>query len=191
MKQQKAVFADAGWIEKNIRDFPGAPAARIGDEWALLSAAKEGVDGEWNTMTISWGGLGVLWGKDVAFVFVRPGRQTREFMDAASLFTLSFFDRSCHKALEICGAQSGRDIDKAAETGLTAVVFNSGLIAGALAFKEATEVIVCRKIYTHDIDPAAFLDKAIESCYPEKDYHRMYVGEVLGLRVRASSKEAP
>jgi flavin reductase (DIM6/NTAB) family NADH-FMN oxidoreductase RutF len=181
MKQQKAVSADAGWIEKNIRDFPGSPAARIGDEWALLSAADAGT---WNTMTVSWGGLGVLWNKDVAFVFVRPGRHTRKFMDAASLFTLSFFDRSRRRALEICGARSGRDIDKAAETGLTPIVFDSGSGAGAPAFKEAGEVIICRKIYTHDIDPAAFLDEAIGSCYPERDYHRMYVGEVLGLRVR-------
>jgi flavin reductase (DIM6/NTAB) family NADH-FMN oxidoreductase RutF len=146
----------------------------------------EGGDpGNWNTMTASWGGLGVLWGKNVALVYVRPVRHTFAFMNANPLFSLSFFDKSYHKALDICGAASGRDIDKAAEAGLTPIVFNSGAGQGAVGFKEASEVIVCRKLYTHDFDPSKFLDPGIDGqCYPQKDYHRLYVGEVLSLRVK-------
>jgi flavin reductase (DIM6/NTAB) family NADH-FMN oxidoreductase RutF len=179
MKQRDPIPAE-GWVEKNIREFPGAPAARIGDEWALLSAASAA---GWNTMTVSWGGLGVLWSRDAAFVFVRPSRYTFDFINAAPLFTLSFFDKSRHKALEFCGAHSGRDTDKAAGAALTPVVFG-GAAAGAVAFKEASEVIVCRKLYAHDFDPAAFLEAAIDrDCYPRKDYHRMFIGEVAALLV--------
>jgi flavin reductase (DIM6/NTAB) family NADH-FMN oxidoreductase RutF len=186
MKQKEPIPADDGWVEKNIREFPGSPAARIGDEWALLTAAS---GAGWNTMTVSWGGLGVLWSRDVAFVFVRPHRYTFEFINAASLFTLSFFDQSRRGALEFCGANSGRDADKAGQTGLSPVTFKAGKAAGAggfaVGFKEASEIIVCRKLYTHDFNPAAFLDPAIEKdCYPQKDYHRMYVGEVLSLMTR-------
>jgi flavin reductase (DIM6/NTAB) family NADH-FMN oxidoreductase RutF len=183
MKQKELIPAGDSWVEKNIREFPGSPAARIGDEWALLTAASAGTG--WNTMTVSWGGLGVLWSRDVSFVFVRPHRYTFEFIGAASLFTLSFFDKSRHGALEFCGANSGRDTDKAGQTGLSPIVFKGGKAAGAVGFKEASEIIVCRKLYTHDFNPAAFLDPAIErDCYPQKDYHRMFIGEVVSLMTR-------
>jgi flavin reductase (DIM6/NTAB) family NADH-FMN oxidoreductase RutF len=141
--------------------------------------------GNWNTMTASWGALGELWNKDAAFIFVRPGRRTRGFVDENPLFTLSFFEEKYHKALAFWGEKSGRDYDKAAETGLTPIVFGGGIaggrIAGAIAFREASEIIVCRKIYSQDIDPAYFLDPSIDDDYPDKDYHRMYVGEALTL----------
>jgi flavin reductase (DIM6/NTAB) family NADH-FMN oxidoreductase RutF len=148
--------------------------------------------GGWNTMTASWGGLGVLWGRDVAFMFIRPSRHTRGFADAAGLFTLSFFDESRRSALNFCGEKSGRDCDKAAETGLTPVVFDDTFkgardisLKGAVGFKEATEIIVCSKLYTHDFDPAKFLDReSVEKSYKGTDYHRMYIGEILALLTR-------
>lgn len=42
-------------------------------------------------MTVSWGGLGELWGKDVAFIFIRPQRYTYEFIERENYFTMSFF----------------------------------------------------------------------------------------------------
>jgi flavin reductase (DIM6/NTAB) family NADH-FMN oxidoreductase RutF len=190
MEQKKVIPAEKNWIEKNIRELNGSPVKRIGDEWALLSAgdtAKSG--GNWNTMTVSWGGLGELWSQDVAFVFIRPQRYTREFVEANSIFTLSFFDKSSRKALAFCGDKSGRDIDKAAGAGLNPIVFDrtllNGRAQGAIGFAEATEIIVCRKLYTHVFDPAKFLDPAIQkNCYPQSDYHTMYIAEVVGLLVK-------
>jgi flavin reductase (DIM6/NTAB) family NADH-FMN oxidoreductase RutF len=139
-------------------------------------------------MTASWGAFGILWNKDVTVTFIRPSRHTRGFADANGLYTLSFFDKKHRKALAVCGEKSGRDCDKAAEAGLTPIVFGKniagGRAAGAVAFKEASEIIVCRKMYTHDIDPEHFLDSEIANNYPQKDYHRMYVGEVLALLTR-------
>jgi flavin reductase (DIM6/NTAB) family NADH-FMN oxidoreductase RutF len=178
MKQQEALPAEGGWIEKNIREFSGSPASRIGDGWMLISA---GTAREWNTMTAAWGGLGVLWGRNMAFIFVRPSRHTFRFVNDNSLFTLSFFEPRYRDALSFCGANSGRDTDKAVRTGLTPIEFPGG----GIAFKEASEIIICRKLYTHDLDPRAFLDSpAIEKLYGGKDYHRMYIGEILSFRVR-------
>lgn len=64
--------------EINVRELDRSPIQMISDDWALLTAGKEG---DWNTMTVSWGGVGELWGKDVVFVFVRPQRYTLEFME--------------------------------------------------------------------------------------------------------------
>jgi flavin reductase (DIM6/NTAB) family NADH-FMN oxidoreductase RutF len=193
MKQKGVIKADSNWVEKSIREFPGSPSERIGSGWMLITAGNAQADGsgDWNTMTASWGGLGVLWARDVAFMFIRPSRYTFGFANGNPLFTLSFFDRPgsparYRDALSLCGEKSGRDIDKAAETGLTPIVFDGGLAggkaAGAVGFKEASEIIVCRKLYTHDFDPAAFIDPvSIEKSYGGKDYHRMYIGEIVGL----------
>ncbi len=143
----------------------------ISDDWALVTAGDEQ---KWNTMTISWGGLGELWGEDVAFIFIRPQRYTYEFVEKNELFSVSFFGGACKKELSVCGSTSGRNTDKAAATGLMPVVLD-----GIVTFEQAETVLVCQKIAFQDLDPAGFLDKGIEENYPSKDYHRMYVGKIL------------
>ena len=143
------------------------------DKWCLITAGNKD---SYNTMTASWGAMGELWNKDVCFIFIRPQRYTLEFTEREELFTLSFFGEEYKKALAFCGRNSGRDCDKAKETGLTPME-----IDGSMSFEESETVIVCKKLFYQDIDPQGFVDKTIDGvCYPEKDYHRMYVGEVIG-----------
>jgi len=186
MKQREAVPAGSEWLEKNVREFSGSPFDRIGKGWMLITAGYvESDKSNWNTMTASWGSLGVLWRRDVAFMFIRPSRYTFDFANNASLFTLSFFDEKYREALNICGKKSGRDINKAAATGLTPVYFNGDPIDGTVSFKEASDVIICKKIYTCDFDPALFLaPESIEECYHGKDYHKMYIGEIIGYKTQ-------
>ncbi|MDR3115786.1 MAG: flavin reductase [Treponema sp.] len=186
MKQKELIPADGSWYEASIGDFPGTPSQRIGQEWMVITAGNAAVDKtNWNAMTASWGGLGVLWSRDVAFMFIRPSRHTFGFADAQDLFTLSFFDKKYHHALHILGSESGRDINKAEKAGINPVLFSGGKAAGAIGFKEASEIIVCRKLYTHDFDPSRFLDKAsIEKAYTGTDYHRMFIGEIVTLLLR-------
>lgn len=157
--------------ETNIRKENLNAIKMINDDWALITA---GDMASFNTMTVSWGGLGELWGKDVAFVFIRPHRYTYEFMERGKLFTLSFFNGAYKKELSFCGKHSGRDTDKIANTGLKPIDFD-----GAVGFEQADTVLVCEKIAFQDLDPAGFLDPSIENEYPRKDYHRMYVGKIL------------
>jgi len=147
--------------------------SQIGDQWMLITAgAKE----RCNTMTASWGGLGVLWGKNVATVYIRPQRYTLEFVEKGDYFTLGFFGEEYRKALALCGSKSGRDVDKVKECGFT-VAAGAG---GAPYFEEARLVLVCKKLYWQDIDPTHFLDGETDGkWYPEKDYHRMYIGEIV------------
>ena len=147
------------------------PFKLIGEDWLLLTA---GTPAAYNTMTASLGGLGVLWDKQVAFVFVRPTRHTFGFIERAPVFTLSFFDESRRSTLEFCGTHSGRDVNKAAKTGLTP----RGDLPDAVYFAEARLVLACRKIHSQDLDPARFLDPTIASFYGANDYHRLYLGEI-------------
>ena len=144
----------------------------IGDQWMLITA---GTKDQCNTMTASWGGLGVLWGKPVATVYIRPQRYTLEFMEREDTFTLCFFGEEYRKALALCGSKSGRDMDKVKECGFTVATAE-----GAPYFEEADLVLVCKKAYWQDMDPTHFLDREIDSkWYPEKDYHRIFIGEIL------------
>jgi flavin reductase (DIM6/NTAB) family NADH-FMN oxidoreductase RutF len=150
------------------------PFQLIGQDWMLITAGQGENHKTFNTMTAAWGGLGILWTKPVTFCFVRPTRYTYDFMEKNERFTLSFFGEAYKEALNICGTVSGRDEDKVARAGLTPFEVQPG----AVAFQEARLVLVCQKIYFQDLEPAHFLDKAIEKNYPQKDYHRMYVGEI-------------
>lgn len=149
----------------------------IADDWMLVTA---GSLKSFNTMTASWGTLGELWNRKIAVCFVRPSRYTYEFMEREEMFSLSFFHERYRDALNYCGTKSGRDVDKMANTGLTPAVSKHGTVY----FEQARLVLICRKMYTQDIDPARFLDPRIEKNYTQKDYHRMYIGEILQTLIR-------
>jgi len=157
--------------EIDIRDIEKSPVKMISDEWALLTA---GTLDSYNTMTVSWGALGELWGRDCVFAFVRPQRYTYEFMEKNDYYTLTFFDGGYKKEMGFCGSHSGRDTDKATETGLEPVSVGEGV-----SFAQAKTVLVCKKIAVQDINPDGFLDESINGEYPINDYHRVYIGEIV------------
>lgn len=149
----------------------------LGDQWTLITA---GTREDCNTMTASWGGLGVLYNKPVATIYVRPQRHTFTFLEREGFFTLSFFPEEYRKQLALCGAVSGRDTDKIKDSGLTLAMAHET----APYFQEARLVLVCRKLYWQDLDPAHFVDPAIHDFYEQKDYHRMYLGEITQVLVK-------
>jgi flavin reductase (DIM6/NTAB) family NADH-FMN oxidoreductase RutF len=149
---------------------------KIGREWMLISA---GQDGGFNTMTASWGGMGVLWNTDVCYAFVRPSRYTYEFIEREKYFSLSFFSQDYRRALQFCGAHSGRDTDKMAGAGLTPV-----FDAQAPYYDQCDLSMICRKMYFQDMDPANFIDPTIKSHYKQEDYHRLYIGEIIKVLKR-------
>ena len=148
----------------------------IDREWMLISA---GSLEHHNTMTASWGGLGILWDKPVAFIFIRPQRHTLQFVEAYDTFTLSFFGQGYRHALNLCGTVSGRDCNKIAEAGLTPVSHGS-----SIAFAQARMVMECKKLYAQNIDSTCFVDKAlIQKVYPTSDFHRMFIGEISAVHI--------
>ena len=156
---------------------------RIGNGWMLVTAAKGcAASGDpcgttYNTMTASWGGTGVLWGRPVAFVFIRPERHTFSFTEESDLMTLSFFGEEYRKALAFCGAKSGRDVDKAAECGLTPV-FEETDDGTAAYFDEADTVLVTRKLYARPLDRESFTDPSCLGFYENAGLHTVYVCEI-------------
>lgn len=147
------------------------PFEMIGKDWMLVTAQY---NGKVNTMTASWGGLGVMWGKDVAFLVIRPQRYTKEFIDQSTQLSLSFFGQDYHKELGYLGSVSGRDENKIEKAGLTIVTENS-----VPYFAEADTVLLCKKLFAQPFEESAFLDTSIlEKWYPDKDYHTLYIAEI-------------
>ena len=146
----------------------------IGKDWALITTQKP--DGGYNTMTASWGGAGILWGKPVVFVFIRPQRYSHELIEQQESFTLSFLDDSYREQLMLCGKVSGRDEDKIEKCGFNVISTQNGGFIG-----EAKTAITCHKLYCGDILENGFIDKSLLSNYAAKDYHTMYIGEITEI----------
>ncbi|MDD3420369.1 MAG: flavin reductase family protein [Candidatus Gastranaerophilales bacterium] len=146
----------------------------IGSDWMLVTAEKEG---KVNTMTASWGGFGVMWGKNVSYIVVRPQRFTKEFIDSNDSFTLSFFDEKYRKELAYLGSVSGRDEDKITKSGLKITE-----IEGFPAFKDAKLVIACKKLFAQPFEEGSFIDKeSLDKWYPDKDLHTLYISEITNV----------
>ena len=148
-------------ITKNVFDM-------IGKQWMLVSATK---DGKTNAMTASWGGLGVMWGKNVAFVFIRESRYTKEFVDASDKMILSFFSEDYRKMLGYMGTVSGRTEDKIEKAGLTLTENNT--------FEQAELTMVCKKLFASEMKAEDFVsNEELDKWYKDGDMHTMYVVEI-------------
>ena len=153
------------------------PFTKIGKEWMLITASE---GDKINAMTASWGGVGVLWGKNAAFIFVRVSRYTKELIDRSDHFSLTFFDNSHKSALKYFGMVTGRREDK-----IKTAKMNVNYYEDIPFIDEGNFVICCRKISATPILPEQFLDSEIqEKWYADGDLHTMYVGEIIQILAR-------
>lgn len=156
------------------------PFTLIGKEWMLITA---GTSEHFNMMTASWGGIGWLWNKPVAFIFVRPERHTYPILEDNEYLTLSFLgnDEKMRSIYNFCGSKSGRDYDKAKETGLKPIATEHG----AVTFEQARLTIEARKMFRTEFKPEQFLDQeALTRWYNDKpggSFHTMYVVEITDV----------
>ena len=148
------------------------PFTKFSKEWALLSA---GTKQHANTMTIGWGGVGVIWGKNVAYLLVRESRYTKELIDAGDFFSVAFLNEEYKDALKYCGSHSGREGDKFAASGLTLATKHSIPYPD-----EANLVLLCQKMAAVPLTEDTFLMPGIkEKWYKDEDYHTLYIGEII------------
>lgn len=162
------------YVEVDPLQLSGNPFHMIGTEWMLVTAKHQD---KVNTMTASWGGLGIMWNKNVAFVVLRPERYTKEFVDNSDTYSLTFFDDSYRKTLGYLGRVSGRDEDKILKSGLTV-----GDFEGTPYFEEAKTVIICKKLFLQNFDENCFLEKQlVPDFYPAKNFHTLYIGEITKI----------
>lgn len=157
---------------KNINpaELSDNPFKLIGQDWMLVTSGDKS---NFNTMTASWGGVGFLWKKNVCYVYIRPSRYTYEYIEKTGALTLSFFTEEHRDKLKFCGSNSGRNVDKCKETGLTPIS-----IGDNVAFDEARLIMRCKVLYTQDMDASCFNDESLLDNYKNGDYHRTYICEI-------------
>lgn len=149
------------------------PFHLLDQEWAILVGGRE----RGNPMTVSWGGFGTLWNRPVVTVYVRPTRYTHRLLEAYPEFTLNVLPPAMRESLDLAGSLSGRDGEKWKACGLTP---EPGELVAVPKVAGAELQLECRTLTTFDLDPSRFVDLSIEGNYPQRDYHRAYVGEVAG-----------
>ncbi len=165
------------FIEIRTEELNKNPFELIGGDWMLVTAKKEN---KVNTMTASWGGMGIMWNKNVAYTVLRPQRYTKEFVDGSDTFSLSFLGKDYKKILSYLGTVSGRDEDKISKSGLKVVYEGS-----TSYFEESDLVLICRKLYSQELDPKGFIDGKLDGeNYSKKDYHTLYISEILKVLVK-------
>ncbi|MCR5207800.1 MAG: flavin reductase [Eubacterium sp.] len=163
--------------EIKITDLKENTVDPIKNQWALVTAGDKD---SFNTMTVSWGSVGELWGRDVVTVYIRESRYTNEFVDNSDYFTLSVYPEELKGIHSVCGSKSGRDIDKAKECKLTPVFGEN-----APYFEEAKLVVICKKAAKSKFDKSQFTDGEIEEkWYSDNDYHYIYYGYIEKVLVR-------
>jgi len=163
-------------------DFGGSIFELIHKKWMLITA---GTEDNCNTMTASWGGLGVLWNRNVSTIYVRPERYTYEFIEREGYYTVSFFGDEYRDVLTKCGTVSGREVDKISECGLTVKKSETG----GIYFDQAELVLVCRKLYHQDLDLSGMTAIDPDNYYGEHGgVHRMYIGEIVETLGSADTK---
>ncbi len=158
--------------------FIQSPFHLIGKVWQLICVAEQD---KVNAMTASWGGLGVMWGKNVSYVVIRPQRYTKELMENSDTFSLSFFSEHYRKVLNYMGTVSGHNENKIEKSGLTLLYSDA-----TPYFKEATAVMFCRKLYAQTFSGTCFTDPTLcHKWYPENDFHTLYISEITKILLKA------
>ena len=155
--------------------------ANVGREMALLTA---GTPEKFNSLTIMYGAAGMVWGKDAYFAFVKPERYTWQFVNDSDYFTVAYFPKALNKIHKIFGSKSGRDTDKPKEAGVTPEILEHGV-----AYKEASEIYVCRKIYMKQIDRNSLAPEIVAMYDDPKngihgETHCLVIGEIVQHIVR-------
>lgn len=158
--------------KKELSTLSMNPFDMIGKQWYLLTAGEQE---HYNTMTASWGFMGEMWGKPSFLCAVRTNRHTFSFMEENDTFSVSFFEESQRAALQFCGTKSGREYDKAKETGLTPIE-----IDGVTTFAEAKLVLICKKQYADMFRQEQFVQSEVfEKWYGTDPLHKLFIGEIV------------
>ena len=167
MTKKQVGYADC--IDETLKGFDE-------DRVLLVSQGKQGPP---NVMTIGWGQVGIIWGKPIFTVLVRPSRYTYKLMEESGDFTVNIVPPSLKEVAQYCGTASGRDHDKFKEKGLTAV---PSLKVIAPIIKECLLHFECRTVHKNDLNPSALAAPLIPALYPKGDFHRFYFGEILACQ---------
>lgn len=164
--------------------FFGLTMQRMSEDGLLLGTAD--AEGKPNVMTIGWGTVGSIWGKPVFLVLVRPSRYSHRNIEATGEFTVNVPAAGMSSAVLFCGTHSGRDCDKFRECGLTP---EPGKKVRAPIIRECVVHYECAVVHRNDVQPPSLAGEIRSSSYSDREYHRIFWGEILACRVDPAERK--
>jgi len=135
-------------------------------------------NGRPNAMAIGWGNIGIVWGRPVFIVFVRPSRYTYFLIEETGDFTVNIAEDDYKEVVNYFGSVSGRNVDKFKESGLNLIESKN---VKSPIIKECFINFECRIIAKTDINPDFINGGIKKEIYPSGNYHRVYFGEILNV----------
>ena len=165
--------------EISLYEFTASPFELLDKEWVLITAPDSTKESGANAMTASWGGLGVLWNRPTATVYVRPQRYSYALCEAADRIALCVLPEEYRDALKYCGTRSGKDTDKLRDCSLNCIK-----IDGVPVISQSKTVMICKKAYADLIKKDNFVDTNHIKHYPKDDFHRFYILEIEKILVK-------
>lgn len=157
-------------------DFLPETMAALAEPGCLL--VSQGDEGKPNVMTIGWGTLGIIWGRPMCVVLVRHSRYTWQLLEQRDEFTMNVPAVDLAETAVVCGTKSGRDVDKFAECGLTAV---AGQHVSVPLIDQCVVHYECRTVHRNNVDPTHLAAAVLDECYARGDFHTVYYGQILGV----------
>jgi len=171
-------------IAADLTNFFPETMAALSDPGCLL--VSQGKSGKPNAMTIGWATFGIIWGRPICTVLVRPSRHTWKLLEESEGFTVNVPPPSLAETALFCGTKSGRDHDKFAEAHLTALPSQH---VSAPIIQECVIHYECRIVHKNHVDPAVLAADVAKDCYPKGDFHTLYYGQILGVTADQDARE--
>ena len=131
-----------------------------------------------NVMVCAWGSMGYMWKLPVMVAMVRKSRYSYYFLTKSGEFSVSAPYADMQREIEICGGQSGRDIDKIVACGFR---LRPGLKIATPVLDIPGMHFECKVIY-HRLMSAERLDPAINELWYDRvhgDYHAFFIAQVV------------
>lgn len=130
----------------------------------LVSCADSKNPEKKNMITLAWAGT-VNSEPPMVSISVRKERYSHDLIAESGEFVVNLVDEGMCRAVDYCGVRSGKDVDKAAETGLTYMPAETMKIAPAVSGAPVSLSCKVRQML-------------------ELGSHDLFIGEVTGVMVR-------
>ncbi|MDR3219172.1 MAG: flavin reductase [Dysgonamonadaceae bacterium] len=154
----------------------------VGQDFTVITA---GTESDYNSMTASWGGWGIMFNEPVTWCFLRANRYTLEYMKRERVYTMSYFDDPYKDQVIFFGSSSGRDSDKMKKHTLTAVKTP----IGSISYKEAKLIVECELTEITTVQPDDFYTAEgkifVTDAHKEaKEYHKIVFGKISNIWIK-------
>ena len=172
-------------MKRYIDPFTYAPQILNSLKKGVLLTAKQ--DDKVNPMAIGWGHMGIEWNMPTFVAYVRGCRYTKPMLDAIQEFTVNIpLEAADKNIIRVCGTQSGRDVDKIKQLGLT---LEDPDVISTPGIRQFPLTLECQVVYRQQQTPDCVMDDHIYTHYEnpcsniEQDYHTVYYGKIVSAYI--------